>query len=746
MTFAGKYLDWNQKRIKGIVDFYSHKFFFYKTIADIGCGYADISGVLHRLGSDITAVDARQEHLKMALKKYPGIKTLKADLDRGWPFVNKKFDMILDLDLICHLNEFENHLKSVCAHTTHLVLETAVCDSDDPNKSIVVPENKGIYDLSVNGMSCRPSAAAIERVLKDCGMDFRRIDSDKYNSGSYVYNWTSKNNDECDINKRRIWFAVKNGSPIQFARPKVQDVGALKLLQKKSEDANSPFLETSQPFSIAPISSNFTHENKRFVIVIPSYNNIKWCTNNINSVLNQNYDRYRIIFTDDSSNDGTFDKVQNIVQESGKSNRITLIRNDVRKGALENLYNMINSCDDNEIILTLDGDDWFPDENVLTKLNDIYSKEDIWISYGQYKNFPGPGNGIASEYPKSVINANGFRKHAWGASHLRTFYAWLFKCIKKEDLMYKGRFMEMAWDMTIMYPMLEMAGNHSKFVSDILYVYNMDNPLNDHKVNQKLQQETDYYVRNKTKYRALTKPNLALPNVGLLLIATGKYDRFLQSIISSADNYFLRNDANVTYYVFTDSKIQISSKRNIVYIPIEHKEFPYTSLYRFHYFTNNKEKFNKENYLYYVDVDCLFVDNISTEIFGNLIGVQHCGFVGKPGPFEDNPKSSIYTDINRYSTYFGGGMSGGKKDKYLELSRWCSEMIDKDLANNIMPRFHDESVINKYFLDNRPDVTLSPSYHYPQGNLHHYKTIWGQNKYQAKILLLDKNHNEVRNT
>jgi SAM-dependent methyltransferase len=219
MTFDGKYQDWNQKRIKGILEFYGHKFLYYKKILDLGCGHADISGVFYRLGADITAVDARQEHLKIIGKKYNGIKTVKADLDNEWPFVRNHFDIALDLDLLCHLSNYEDHLKKVCSITNHLILETAVCDSDDSNKNVPFPENKNIYDLSFNGMGCLPSTAAIERVLSDCGMEFRRQDVSKYNSGSYQYDWQPKNDNSIDLNKRRLWFAIKRGNPIQFAIP-----------------------------------------------------------------------------------------------------------------------------------------------------------------------------------------------------------------------------------------------------------------------------------------------------------------------------------------------------------------------------------------------------------------------------------------------------------------------------------------------------------------------------------------------
>lgn len=251
--FDGRYLDLNHKRIKGIIDFYGHQFLNNKKILDLGCGHADISGALHRLGADITAVDARQEHLKVAARKYPGIKTVKADLDRGWPFYGKNFDIILDLDLICHLSNYEDHLKAVCASTTHLILETAVCDSDDPFKIFVSSENKSVYDLSVNGISCRPSAAAIERVLKNCGMTFRRQDNIRYNSGTYSYDWQSKNDNSSDYNKRRLWLCVKNNSPMQFVpstivnnitQPLPSNIGYVPTLQ----DSKIPIQPILNPF------------------------------------------------------------------------------------------------------------------------------------------------------------------------------------------------------------------------------------------------------------------------------------------------------------------------------------------------------------------------------------------------------------------------------------------------------------------------------------------------------------------
>ena len=81
-----------------------------------------------------------------------------------------------------------------------------------------------------------------------------------------------------------------------------------------------------------------------------------------------------------------------------------------------------------------------------------------------------------------------------------TFYAALFKKIKKEDLMKDGAFFEMTYDLAIMFPMLEMAQERHFFVQQALLSYNVANQINDHKVNQEKQAALADYIRKQTPY------------------------------------------------------------------------------------------------------------------------------------------------------------------------------------------------------------------------------------------------------
>lgn len=260
-------------------------------------------------------------------------------------------------------------------------------------------------------------------------------------------------------------------------------------------------------YTVLPFILSFFYldalQQKQFVIVVASYNNANWYKKNLDSIFCQTYSDYRVIYIDDASSDGTADLVEEYIQENTVQDKIILIKNQQRKKALANLYEAFWSCKPDEIIVCLDGDDWFKDKYVLSYVNTIYDDSTVWLTYGQYERFPGGRKGHCKKVPTNIIENNAYREYPWVASHLRTFYAGLFHQIKQEDLKVDGEFFPMAWDLAFMFPMLEMAGVHAKFISKIVYVYNRANVLNDDKIDRQLQVALEQEIRNKKQYQRL---------------------------------------------------------------------------------------------------------------------------------------------------------------------------------------------------------------------------------------------------
>lgn len=224
-------------------------------------------------------------------------------------------------------------------------------------------------------------------------------------------------------------------------------------------------------------------------------------------------------------------------------------------------------------------------------------------------------------------------------------------------------------------------------------------------------------------------------NVGLLIICTNKYTQFLQRLITSADKHFLR-DKNVTYFIFTNkSDVKLETNRNVVIIPIEHKPWPFMTLYRYKIFTENRSYLEDMGYLYYCDADMLFVGDFGDEILGELVATQHPGYYGRRGTPEHRPQSLAYVGPEENMQYFAGGFNGGSKNGYLNMAKEIDKNIDIDLNNDIIAIWHDESHMNRYLINNPPTVILSPSYCY--GELMNIP-------FEKKLLSLDKNNFEIR--
>ena len=245
-------------------------------------------------------------------------------------------------------------------------------------------------------------------------------------------------------------------------------------------------------------------EDIHFKIIVPFYNVEEWIRKCVLSVKFQDYKNFQCVLIDDMSTDNSVEKIKKITKGD---NRFVLIENKEKKFALRNIYDGIleSSPSDEDVIITLDGDDWLASKSTLSKLNSIYNKEDCWITYGSYVEYPARTTGkFSRQIPKQVIKNRLLRRYEWCSSHLRTFKYGLWSKIKKEDLLDRdGNFYKMAWDLSFMFPMLEMAGNRSYYVDDILYVYNLSNPLNDHKQNEVLQRTLEIEIRSKPTYPSL---------------------------------------------------------------------------------------------------------------------------------------------------------------------------------------------------------------------------------------------------
>ncbi|KKQ48958.1 MAG: hypothetical protein US69_C0011G0032 [candidate division TM6 bacterium GW2011_GWF2_38_10] len=242
-------------------------------------------------------------------------------------------------------------------------------------------------------------------------------------------------------------------------------------------------------------------DEKLLSIVIPSYNNSEWYATNLASIFSQVYTNYHVYYIDDYSSDGTYELVKKYIQVHHLEDKVTLLQNKKRLGAAGSRDFGISLCPDESIVINIDGDDWFSRDDFFSTINIIYNDKNIWLTYGQHFNWPTNSFGYGEDFPRKYVLKRDFRDFKWIVGHPRTFYAWLYKQIDKNDLYRDGKFFTAATDCAIMYPLLEMVGSRYKFISTIFYNRNVASEINVFKTDDRNKQRDNLlFIKKKNKY------------------------------------------------------------------------------------------------------------------------------------------------------------------------------------------------------------------------------------------------------
>ena len=173
---------------------------------------------------------------------------------------------------------------------------------------------------------------------------------------------------------------------------------------------------------------------KNFVIIVSAYNNQKYYNYNLNSIFSQTYNNFRVIYIDNNSEDQSFLLVKKYIKDNNLSAKINLIKNDKKEEAIYNYYKTIKTCDDHEIIICLDGNNWFANDSVLELYNSIHQDNNIWLTYAKFNNWPKNIISETTEYPNQIIKNSRFRSYKYLANQGQSFYAWLAKKVMGNDL------------------------------------------------------------------------------------------------------------------------------------------------------------------------------------------------------------------------------------------------------------------------------------------------------------------------
>ena len=222
----------------------------------------------------------------------------------------------------------------------------------------------------------------------------------------------------------------------------------------------------------------------RLIVISPVHNAEEWIEKCIASTKKQTYKDFRHVIINDASTDKTFEKA---IEAVGDDDRYILGHVPNKCGTLHShIQGVENSlAKPHDIIVHLDGDDWFTDENVLQTIYDTYKRTECLVTYGNYKCSDGKTPSVCKPLSETGDNFREWVVRGWCFSQVRTFYRWMWDKIKLGDFLdSNGELFSTCADVAIFTPMLEMAGkDRIEFIDKELMIYNIQTPNNDFKIN-----------------------------------------------------------------------------------------------------------------------------------------------------------------------------------------------------------------------------------------------------------------------
>ena len=239
-------------------------------------------------------------------------------------------------------------------------------------------------------------------------------------------------------------------------------------------------------------------KQNKFIVVSTAYNKGNYVSFNVNSIKQQSYKNYLAIYGYDISTDNTLERLEYSIE---KDTRFIIHHNVNKGGHIDNFVSCIDYLKENslispeDIIVEVDADDWLLHPFVFQYLNQVYQDPNIWMSYGHYIEYP--SGQLGGHF--NMYLADNIRESPFAYSHLKTYKAWLFDKVSREDLTNPEteKYWRAAPDFAMSMPMVEMAGKDRIFRLDQpVYVYNVADDLESESNNRLVEQKhCDFLIR-----------------------------------------------------------------------------------------------------------------------------------------------------------------------------------------------------------------------------------------------------------
>jgi len=169
--------EWRATRFQHIESHYDAATHFQgKTVLEVAAAWGHIGAKFaNEYGATVTCTDYYDKWVQTIATRYPNIRTFVQDLNNPWD-LDEHFDVIIHMGVIYHQppDIVEIRLREAIAHCSEMIIETLAATVDDPHfiQRVDPPTEFTWEPLDMIVDYSRPSVEFINRILRDCNMEF----------------------------------------------------------------------------------------------------------------------------------------------------------------------------------------------------------------------------------------------------------------------------------------------------------------------------------------------------------------------------------------------------------------------------------------------------------------------------------------------------------------------------------------------------------------------------------------------
>lgn len=216
----------------------------------------------------------------------------------------------------------------------------------------------------------------------------------------------------------------------------------------------------------------------RLHVIVPARDCMPFLPRCLESIAAQTHRDFTVTVIDDASEDAAQARyVERFCIAQGWRPML----NATRQGKMANLWEAqkLVTVDPDDAVVVVDGDDSLTPD-ALAVLSAAYDDPECWMTWGSFVYDPDPEHwdNPAAPYPPEVAEARAYRRHNVLFGHPMTWRRFLWDRLTLHDLTGRdGDWFRASIDSAFMFPLMELAGTHTRYLPDVIYRYNHTNPL-----------------------------------------------------------------------------------------------------------------------------------------------------------------------------------------------------------------------------------------------------------------------------